>query len=486
LLYHNVQVMAYSLRFIDAAVAVLASTVLVWYGIEGGAPMREHYRFAVELFGIANLIAFMIIAERMRIYFARRTEDIAGELLAVSEVGLYAGCIAAVATEIWGGGLPPYSYLQALGAALFALPAMRFVMRHTIRRLRRRGDDYRIWLIVGHNDRAANLAETVAANPHFGIRIAEIVDIDDGSRADSPERRHFDAHPPHGVKLRVVRSVEEIREAVCSRVIDERVVDEVVVTLPMRSHYDTVSRILEICCEAGISVRIRPQAFEVLGYDTEVSHVGKIAMLTHYNGPSNYWQLLIKRVLDVLGAGIGLVLLSPLLAAVAIAIKATSPGPVLFRQVRVGLHGRHFQLIKFRSMVKNALQIREQLDEKNERDGKAFKIRNDARITPLGKWLRKYRIDELPQLWNVLVGDMSLVGPRPFPATEAVGFEWWHRRRHSMPPGLTGLWQVEDDPKMPLRQWMELDMAYIDRWSIWLDLKLIARTFATVVRGNGW
>ena len=481
MLYHNVQVMGQSLRFIDAIAAVTASTTLIWLGIEGGQAQHDALRPSVEFFAVSFLVAFLILAERMRIYFARRTEDLAHELFAVSEVGLYACSIAAIATEIWGGGLPRYSYLQALGAALFVLPSLRLAMRFTIRRLRRRGDDYRVWLIVGHNDRAADLAQTILANPHFGIRIEEILDIDDGSGAESPERIKLEAHPPHGVKLRVIESVEQIREIVVSRV-----VDEVVVTLPMRSHYDTVSRILEICCTAGISVRLRPQAFEVMGFATEVSHVGKIPMLTHYNGPSNYWQLLIKRVIDVLGSAVGLLVLMPFFAAVAAAIKLGSPGPVFFRQARVGLHGRHFQLIKFRSMVRDALQQREQLTAHNERDGKAFKIRNDARITPIGAWLRKYRIDELPQLWNVLVGDMSLVGPRPFPVTEATGFEWWHRRRHSMPPGLTCLWQIEDNPKMPLKEWMELDMAYIDRWSLWLDLKLIARTFATVARGRGW
>jgi lipopolysaccharide/colanic/teichoic acid biosynthesis glycosyltransferase len=152
----------------------------------------------------------------------------------------------------------------------------------------------------------------------------------------------------------------------------------------------------------------------------------------------------------------------------------------------VGLHGRHFQLVKFRSMVKDAPAQREQLAADNERDGTAFKIRNDARITSVGRWLRKYHLDEFPQLWNVLVGDMSLVGPRPLPVKEAHGNEWWQRRRLSMPPGLTCLWQVEDDPGIPFHEWMELDMAYIDKWSIWLDLKLIALTFGTVLRGRGW
>ena len=481
MLYHNVRLMGNSLRFVDAAAAVAASTLLVWYGYEGAPAQREAFRFSLEFFAVLYLVAFLVLAERMRIYFPRRTESIGHELLDVSEVGLYASCVAAAGTEIWGGGLPRYSYLQALGAVLFVLPTLRLAMRFTIRRLRRRGDDYRVWLIVGHNDRAAHLAHTILANPHFGIRIEEIVDLGDGAGTESPERRKFEAQPPAGVKLRIIENVEQIREIVAARVIDE-----VVVTLPMRSHYDTVSRILEICCAAGISVRVRPQAFDVQGYATELSHIGKIAMLTHYNGPSNYRQLLLKRVIDVVGATAGLLILMPLFAAVAAAIKLTSPGPVFFRQTRVGLNGRHFELVKFRSMVKDAPAQREKLDPDNERDGTAFKIRNDARVTAFGKWLRKYHFDEFPQLWNVLVGDMSLVGPRPLPVKEAHGNEWWQRRRLTMPPGLTCLWQVEDNPKMPFQEWMALDMAYIDTWSIWLDLKLIALTFGTVLRGNGW
>lgn len=482
MLYHNVQVMAHSLRFVDAAAAVCVSLLFIFFGIDAGGHASDLFRPALVVVAFTSLVAFLVIAERMHIYFARRTEDLLGEVLAVSEVGLYASCIAVVATEIWGGGLPAYAYILAVAGAMLGPSATRLAMRFTIRRLRRHGDDYRVWLIVGHNDRSAGLASAIAANPHFGIRIAEIVDIDGGTGEVSPERDKFEQNPPPGVTLRVVKDVEEIRQTVATGVIDE-----VAVTLPMRTHYDTVSEILEICCDAGISVRMRPHSFEVLGYSTEVSHIGKIAMLTHYNGPSNYLQLTIKRVVDVIGSAVGLVLLSPLFLAVAVGIKLGSPGPVFFRQTRMGLHGRHFQLVKFRSMVKDADAHRESLASANERDGTAFKIRNDARVTPIGKWLRKYHFDEFPQLWNVLVGDMSLVGPRPLPLKEAHGNEWWQRRRLTMPPGLTCLWQCEDDAMtMPFKQWMSLDIAYIDRWSLWLDFKLIVRTFGTVIRGNGW
>jgi exopolysaccharide biosynthesis polyprenyl glycosylphosphotransferase len=473
--------MAHSMRFVDAIVTVAASTVLVWYGINGGPAGRMNYEYSVGFFAFSFLVAFLILAERMHIYHARRTEEVARELFAVSEVALYAGCIAIVATEIWGAGLPRYSYLEALGAAVFALPAMRLAMRYTIRRLRRRGDDYRVWLIVGHNDRAAELTRTILASPHFGIRIAQVIDI---AEADAPPPaipEEFKRAPLSAVTTRVLPGLEAVRELVATHVIDE-----VVVTLPVRSCYDKIRAILDICCEAGISVKLEPEVFVTQGYSTEVVKVGSISMVTHFSGPSNYRLLTAKRVIDFVATAVALVVLTPVLAALALAVKLTSPGPALFFQTRVGLHGRHFRMVKFRSMVRDAPQIRAQLDALNERDGTAFKIRNDARVTPLGRWMRKYHLDELPQLWNVMVGDMSLVGPRPLPVGEAFGDEWWQRRRLTMPPGLTCYWQLADDPKMPFRQWMELDMAYIDRWSLWLDLKLIVRTFGTVMRGNGW
>jgi exopolysaccharide biosynthesis polyprenyl glycosylphosphotransferase len=477
MLYHNVQVMGHSLRVVDAAAIAAASLAVLWLGEPGSAIAL----LPVAVFCGTMAMYFMVVAERLHIYFARRTEDIGGELFSLCEGLSYAAGLACLTVEILGYGMPGIAYLVAVGASAAALLGSRIAIRVTLRQLRRRGDDYRVWLIVGHNDRAADLAEAVLANPHYGIRIDEVVDVIDRTGVPPLKNARFAREPLSEVKCRILHGTEEVREIVSTRVIDE-----VVITLPVRSCYDKIRDIVDICSEAGISVKLRPEVLEMPGFYTEVSHVGVIPMVTHYSGPSNYGLLVVKRIVDIIGASVGLLVLSPFLVGVAIAVKMTSPGSLFFVQTRVGLHGRHFQMVKFRSMVRDALQRREEISGLNERDGTAFKIRNDSRITPIGRWMRKYHFDELPQLWNVLVGDMSLVGPRPLPVNEAFGDEWWQRRRLTMPPGLTCLWQLADDPSMPFRQWMELDMAYIDRWSLWLDLKLIALTFATVARGKGW
>jgi exopolysaccharide biosynthesis polyprenyl glycosylphosphotransferase len=481
LLYHNVQVMAQAMRFVDAATAVGASTFLAWYAVDGSH--RASYGVALQIFAFSYFIVFLLIAERMRVYLVRRTEDIAGELFALCEVALYATGIAAVITEIAAGGLSPHSYLYAVGGGLLVLPGMRLAMRFNIRRLRRRGDDYRVWLIIGHNDRSAQIAETILANPHFGIVIQELIDIAPAGTTPKQPPERFLSGPLASVRSRVLPDTQGVRA-----IVESHVIDEVVVTLPVRTYYDQIRELLEICGVAGISVKLDPEIFQKASSElsTQVAHVGSIPMVTHFSGPSNYRLLTIKRMIDCVGAAAGLVLLFPVLLAVAAAVKMTSPGPALFWQTRVGLHGRHFRMAKFRSMVQDADALREKMQQQNERDGTTFKVRNDPRITPVGRYLRKYRLDELPQLWNVLIGDMSLVGPRALPVKEAFGDEWWQRRRLSMPPGLTCFWQLADDPLMPFGKWMELDMAYIDRWSLWLDFKLIARTVVTVAKGRGW
>jgi exopolysaccharide biosynthesis polyprenyl glycosylphosphotransferase len=209
-------------------------------------------------------------------------------------------------------------------------------------------------------------------------------------------------------------------------------------------------------------------------------------MLVFRTTPEVSWQLLAKRGIDFVGALVGLFILGPLvMLPVAAAIKLTSPGPILFTQKRSGLHGRRFVMYKFRSMINNAEMLRAELEAFNEVTGPVFKIANDPRLTPIGKFLRRTSIDELPQLWNVLKGDMSLVGPRPLPVYEVERFDPWQRRRLSMKPGLTCLWQIKGRSNLPFSEWMKLDLQYIDNWSLWLDLKILARTVPVVLAGLG-
>ncbi|XXU33766.1 exopolysaccharide biosynthesis polyprenyl glycosylphosphotransferase [Sorangium sp. So ce1000] len=197
------------------------------------------------------------------------------------------------------------------------------------------------------------------------------------------------------------------------------------------------------------------------------------------------YQMAAKRVLDILVSSCLLVLLSPLLLVVAALIALTSPGPILFRQERVGRYGRTFEMLKFRSMVVNAEALRSSLMTRNEQAGPVFKIKNDPRVTRVGSILRKYSIDELPQLVNVLRGDMALVGPRPPLPSEVEKYEAWQRRRLSVRPGLTCVWQVSGRNNISFEEWMYLDMRYIDHWSIAEDIKLILKTVPVVIAGRG-
>jgi exopolysaccharide biosynthesis polyprenyl glycosylphosphotransferase len=260
----------------------------------------------------------------------------------------------------------------------------------------------------------------------------------------------------------------------------------VVIALPMKSMYSRAARIAALCEEQGIVVRLLPDFFNLRLAQSKAEEFEDDAVITLSTGPPESWQHLLKRALDVAISLAAILALAPLGALTALLIKLTSPGPVFFAQERVGLNKRRFRLYKFRTMVADAAERQREIEHLNEARGPVFKIRNDPRLTRVGKFLRKTSIDELPQLFNVLRGDMSLVGPRPLPVRDYEGFDQdWQRRRFSVRPGITCLWQINGRSSIPFEKWMELDMEYIDHWSLGLDFKILAKTIPAVLKGAG-
>jgi exopolysaccharide biosynthesis polyprenyl glycosylphosphotransferase len=326
-------------------------------------------------------------------------------------------------------------------------------------------------LIVGTNSKAIEFARKIEASGGLGYRIIGFVD------------EHW-------------QGIAEFRESGYDTVCDfaglrdflrENVVDEIAVTLPMRSLHSHASEIARICEEQGIMLRFMTSLFDLKVARSRAEEFDGDSLITHYTGALNEgWPVIIKRALDFTVSLFIIILLSPLLLLAAALIKLTSPGPVLFVQKRLGLNKRRFNIYKFRTMVPDAEKRIKEIEHLNEVSGPVFKIKNDPRITPLGRFLRKTSIDELPQLLNVLKGDMSLVGPRPLPVRDYEGFsEDWQRRRFSVRPGITCLWQIKGRSSIPFEQWMELDLQYIDKWSLWLDFEILLKTIPAVLRGSG-
>jgi exopolysaccharide biosynthesis polyprenyl glycosylphosphotransferase len=350
------------------------------------------------------------------------------------------------------------------------LTVARLTLRLLAAQIRRRGRDLRIMLIVGTNPRAVDFARRISQKAELGYRLLGFVDDDWPGMVDLTK-----------ASFTLVSDFAGLAEF-----LRRNVVDEVAIYLPFGSFYKHSSDVACLCEQHGITMRFDSDIFGLKTAHWRAEEIDGDQYVTTYTGSSEFWPRSIKRMLDVMLASIVLLILSPLLILTAIAIKLTSPGPILFLQERIGLHKRRFKVFKFRTMVPNAEQLMAGLEKHNEVSGPVFKIRNDPRITPIGKFLRRSSIDELPQLLNVLRGDMSLVGPRPLPVRDYQGFNQdWQRRRFSVKPGITCLWQVNGRSRVTFDQWMLLDLQYIDEWSLWLDLKILLQTISAVLKGAG-
>lgn len=351
-------------------------------------------------------------------------------------------------------------------AAVSMLLAEKLLIFLLLRQVWKNGLNHRVMLIVGSGPRALKFARVIEAHPEWGIRILGFI--------DEPEMLGRSVG-----KGEVIGSFEDM-----AGILDENVVDEVIFIMP-RQWFDRLEKYIQICEKIGVKASIAVDFFDTAIARPGVREIEGMPLLTFDSTPRDFFYLALKRLLDFAGAGLGLVAISPFFIIIALAIKLTSRGPVFFSQVRCGLRGRPFRILKFRTMMVNAEAKLKELQKLNEIQGPAFKMKNDPRITGVGRFLRKTSLDELPQLLNVLMGHMSLVGPRPPLPTEVQRYERWQRRRLSMRPGITCIHEVMARNNKDFNFWMKLDLEYIDNWCIYLDLKIIARTVLTVVKGTG-
>jgi len=345
---------------------------------------------------------------------------------------------------------------------------LRVVIRVVARYARKRGYNFRNMIIVGDDQRALDFAQMVERSRWWGIKILGFVTLEPGKSLEAIKKRYD-----------LLGSLDDLQKIVLKEAVDE------VVFLVTRKKLDELEDLFLFLEDVGISVRVALNFFPNVIARTYITSLRGVPLLSFSTIPGEGLPLLIKAAMDRVGSVVLLLLFSPLFVAVPILIKISSPGPVFWRQVRCGLNGRKFVMYKFRSMVMDAEDKKKMLDSLNEMDGPVFKIKNDPRITFIGRLLRKTSIDELPQLINILRGDMSLVGPRPPLPEEVEQYERWQRRRLSMKPGLTCLWQVNGRNKVDFEHWMKMDLDYIDNWRLELDFKILLKTIPVVLTCKG-
>jgi len=379
--------------------------------------------------------------------------------------GITTVILSAVAFVI-AAPIPPFELIACLLAQFFAVGLLRLSALGGLRMLRRSGRNTRNVLVIGTGPRAINLTETIGRHPEWGLRIVGYVD-----EGDAP----FDSRI----------SCERVFKLVdFPRLIRDEVVDEVITACP-RAMLAMIGPAVKVCSAAGLPLTVMTDLFGDYLPPPKIKRFGSYGGLSFAPVHHSASLLVVKRVIDIVGALAGLVVAAPVIAVSALAIRLTSPGPIFFRQVRCGLYGRPFAMIKLRTMVADAESRQKDVFYLNEMGGPVFKIEKDPRITPVGRWLRTFSIDELPQLWNVLVGDMSLVGPRPPIPSEVAQYQTSERRRLSMRPGLTCLWQVSGRNQIAFDEWVKLDLQYIDSWSLAKDLRILLLTVPVVLGGGG-
>ena len=418
-------------------------------------------------FYLVIIVAAFFFLQRYGLYYLGLREGSLDEVVKIGKSVVYSVLIVAALSYLFKIQLfSRFVFVSFTVITIMVLWLWRLVKRKVVLSLLRRGHLQKNLLIVGAGEVGRMVAQELQARPALGFKVAGFVD-------DDPDKIGTTVN---GVE--VVCPSELILDAV-----KDLTVDEILITIP--SERELINSIIAKVRRMNVQIRIVPEMFNMMTTSVEVGQLGPVPYMRIVKTPMRGVPLVLKRLFDVTVSFLGLIFISPVLLVTVAAIKSDSPGPIIFKQKRVGKNGDLFDFYKFRSMVVNAEQLRAELAAANEADGPVFKIREDPRITRVGRFLRKYSIDELPQLFNVLKGDMSLVGPRPpLPkeVSEYGNIEW---RRLEVIPGITGLWQVSGRSEISFKKWMELDVYYVEHWSFWLDIKILLQTVPVVLLGKG-
>jgi exopolysaccharide biosynthesis polyprenyl glycosylphosphotransferase len=416
-------------------------------------------------------IIWVIVLTKLNAYTYQRFTSLRRERRIVGKASLIGTLILFAADFIFRFEYIPRTYVGIFFFVNFlSLMGEKVVLFEVAKKIREKGKNRKKVIVVGSGLKAKNFIEAVEWNLGWGLDIVGLV-----MDRDSPREKER-----YGKKI--LGSNQKIAE-----ILHQYPVDEVIICASgkelSRLEFEEV---FEICEIEGVQIRVASDFLGKLTKKVTVDHIYGLSIISYLNTPNNEWALYLKRLIDIVVSGILLIILSPFFLVIAIVVKLTSEGPVLYEWNVMGFNKRPFRSWKFRTMLANADEIKENLTQMNEMNGPVFKIKNDPRITKVGRFLRKFSLDELPQLWSVLKGDMSIVGPRPAFPYELARYESWHRRKLSIKPGITCLWQVNGRNKInDFNEWARMDLEYIDNWSVWLDIKILLKTIPAVFRGTG-
>lgn len=440
--------------------------ILALAGRESTALLSQPDSLKLIVLGLVASLTWPLMLLSTVVERATRQVGVTTLVAQVFAAGLVSIVVVAGVAYAIRAPVPPTVLALCVAGQFAVVGLFRVSALVALRLVRRSGRNSRNVLIAGSGPLARQVQRLIELHPEWGYRVAGFVD-ESGYPMD-PEISPTQVH-------KLIELPGLLRDCV---------VDEVIAACP-RSVFGSLGSVVGVCAEAGVPVTVLTDIFGDYVPPPRITQFGTLAALNFSPVHHNRLKLWLKRAFDVVTAGALLALAAPLIAVAAVAIKATSPGPALFHQIRCGRYGHRFRMLKLRTMVVDAEEKQAELVDLNEMDGPVFKIKADPRITWVGRLLRRWSLDELPQLWNVLRGDMSLVGPRPPVPMEVVHYATHDRRRLSMRPGITCLWQVGGRNNIGFDDWVRLDIKYIDSWSLSNDFKILLRTIPTVLRGTG-